>query len=92
MDCGRPRGDRYPHRSYSTVVEYALRASERAAALRSTLLQNQEVPVLMQNVKWETLKAIAAGGDWEACLRPGPAAGAAWWVWCSSRCCYQHQA
>ena len=36
MDCGRPRGDRYPHRSYSTVVEFALCASERSAALRST--------------------------------------------------------
>ena len=34
MDCGRPRGDRYPHRSDSTVVEFALRASERSAALR----------------------------------------------------------
>ena len=35
VDCGRPRGGRYPHRSYSMVVEYALCESERSAALRS---------------------------------------------------------
>ena len=34
---------------------------------RGQMLQNPEVPVLMQNAKWENLKAIAASGDWEAC-------------------------
>ena len=34
MDCGRPRGGRYPHRSYSIVVEYALCESERSAAIQ----------------------------------------------------------